>query len=164
MDGTSSATQPGDTDTTALAEAVADAELAVSEDQACESLIGFLMAERLDECLRESNWTLAEQIGILVEIARASPKLSERMAASDRLDRKIIQALKLAGRVTDETTRGILIEHDGDRERRLVLSQHTMRRAANALDSVRAALQLPYSQEPEPEPPSEDKHAGNQSS
>ena len=79
-------------------------ELSPERASASESLLGFFHAEGLDGGLKESDWTLAESIAILVDIARNDRSGSARLSAVKALRGMTADALKLAGVLADAKT------------------------------------------------------------
>jgi hypothetical protein len=106
--------------------------------QAEETLLSFLSVQDIGQAARVSNWTVAEEVRILAEIARGDhPKASpaDMIRASARLRQIFTGVLKAAGMVEDERQQ-INLDADGN-----VTGGIAVRHATRLVHAARSATE-----------------------
>lgn len=118
-------------------------------EDVAESLLSFVMGGNLVKSLHRYQWTEDEEVSILVDLAKADPKGSTRLAAIKELDRRRMRALEVEGILSNQREQATLRLPGQDAEVRR--SSAALRIAEKTLRQL--SLPEPLSSTPTHNPP-----------
>lgn len=109
-----------------------------------ESVLSFFTLEDIGAACNVSNWTVAEEIRIVTQIARGEipgVKPRDRLVAANHLRRLFLMAARMGGHITDTKTTGVLTTDDGTRHATLTRTEHTTKLLTDSISNTQRALE-----------------------